>query len=97
MNIYKLDNKGIRKLMVRFTKTIYGKTVFLIAYSLPIIIFIGLILIALFMNKYIDNYYMLMKLTILLQLGIFANITTLLVGSAYYYHELKEFCNKENN
>ena len=40
MSVYDLDVKGMRKTFLKFNKTTYGKTVFLLAYIITLFLFI---------------------------------------------------------
>ena len=45
-SIYEKDIAGIRKELIKFGKTAYGKTIFFIAYFIPISLFFALIILA---------------------------------------------------
>lgn len=97
MNIYEMNNKNIKKSIGKFNKTTYGKTVFLLAYSIPLIFF--LMLLFLFISLYLCTCVgFFVKSAIMFLFPIFVNLVLLsfVLGSIYYYHELKAFI-KENN
>lgn len=88
MNIYELDNSKLRKVLLKFIKTNYGKIVFLLAYSLPTVSFLGLFVI-LMMNKILGIYSLVFGI-----IDILLTLVTFVLGSRYYYHEVKNFIDK---
>ena len=87
-NIYSLSIKEMRKLLTEFGSTLYGRTVFLLAYFLPAMAFLafcGLVVAAFFATE--DLFCPIMG-TFFLFLGLF------ILGNIYYYHELRIFCEK---
>lgn len=88
-SIYNLSIKEMRGLLTRFSRTLYGRTVFFLAYFLPFMAFLVLIglTIAAFLSP--DNlfYPILGTFFIFIVLFILANI--------YYYHEMRHFAEHE--
>ena len=87
-NIYSFSMKEMRKLLLDFSGTLYGRTVFFLAYFLPAMAFLafcGLVVAAFFATE--DLFYPIMG-TFFLFLGLF------ILGNIYYYHELRIFCEK---
>ena len=89
--IYDLDVKGMRKMIRKFSRTAYGRTVFTLAYAA---FFFFLILTVLFLFGMLFgsclgvNYYTLNTLMWIL-CCCFAAFLSFLIGSAYYYKELR--------
>ena len=84
-SIYELDINGMRNLLRCFSATLYGRTVFFLAYFLSFIAFlafIGLIIATLVTAEDLFSP-ILIALSAFLVLFIFGNI--------YYYHELLQF------
>ncbi len=87
MNFYEYKVKDIRKEIAEFGKGAYGKTIFIIAYSIPLILAIIAVLIEIFgtpgdiICDY-GNY---------LQFWILAVLFSFIAGSAYYYTELRKY------
>lgn len=88
-NIYNLNLKEFRKLLKDFAHTLYGRTIFFIAYFIPGLLFlavIGLVVCGfIFTSDIITN-------AILILLACF--VVTFLVGNMYYYRELRIFADK---
>ena len=87
-NIYKLNIGEMRKLLLEFGGTLYGRTVFFFAYFLRIMAFLmfcGLVVAAFFTTE--DLFFPITG-TFFLFLGLF------ILGNAYYYHELRIFSEK---
>jgi len=57
MKLYKLSNKGLRKEIKEFSKSIYGRTIFLLAYSVPLSCLIFSIIFWFLINYYGSIYY----------------------------------------
>ena len=84
-SIYDLNMKEMRKLLLEFGGTLYGRTVFFLAYFLPLMAFLALcgLVVAAFLTPE-DLFYPIMgAFFIFLGLFILANI--------YYYNELRHF------
>lgn len=90
MSIYDFNLKGMRKAFKDFNKTLYGKTIFFIAYIIPAILLIaGATLVVL---------YFIYGDSTLLAYGITFVITfaaMFLLANAYYYAEVRHFCDKK--
>lgn len=85
--IYDLDIRGMRKAIKSFGNTVYGRTVFLLAYFIPGTLFVSAISIttvAVCMEQ-IDNTLNL--------IGILfgSSIITFILANIYYYKELKDY------
>lgn len=92
MNIYKLDYKKIRVLMTKFMKTIYGKITFILAYSIPIILSSILLVVVLSLHQ----FYNIVFITLLIYILLFLILVSFVLGTIYYYHELKEFIKEQD-
>ena len=91
-NIYKLSKKEMGELLIRFSKTHYGKIQFVLSYSLFIILFIVL-LISLFLYLKTKTYYL------ILFLFIHSLITFIcfIQGSRHFYNEVRYFSYNEKS
>ena len=88
-NIYKLSVKEMRGLIRDFAGTLYGRTVFFLAYFAPMMAF--LVMAGLVIAEMIDPVYDLffpITGTFLLFIGLF------ILGNIYYYHEIRAFAEK---
>ncbi|MBQ2643615.1 hypothetical protein IJG11_01700 [Candidatus Saccharibacteria bacterium] len=88
-NIYDLSVKEMRKLIRGFSNTLYGRTVFFLAYFVPMMAF--LVMIGLVVAEMIDPTYDLFYPivgTFFLFIGLF------ILGNIYYYHEIRVFSEK---
>ena len=87
-SIYDLDIKGIRKALRNFSKTIYGRTVFFLAYFIPFLAFLAIIgfAIALLIQPNSATLY-----AFYIACAVF--FISFIVGNAYYYRELREYIN----
>ena len=89
-SIYNLGIKEMRKLLRDFSNTLYGRTVFFLAYFIPMMAF--LVMIGLVLSEIIEPSYDLffpIVSTFLLFVGVF------ILGNIYYYHELRVFAEKK--
>ncbi len=88
MNIYELDNKGLRKVIREFGKTAYGKVVFILSYM---IFFIALIAAAEFcvIPRFSEVDAQLYKLFVIV--SIVLSFISFVLGSRFYYRELRKF------
>ncbi len=86
-DIYRIDINGMRELLREFSKTLYGRTVFFLAYFLPAMAFLTMIglVVAIFITS-LDLFYPVLG-TFFIFIGLFV------FGNAYYYHELRVFAN----
>ena len=85
-DIYNLNIKGMRELLLKFNATLYGRTVFFLAYFLPLMAFLvmlGLIVANIIMPS-IYLFYPIVSVFFLF-VGLF------ILGNIYYYHEVREF------
>ena len=86
--IYKLNNKELRKKMKEFSKTNYGKSIFLICYLPFIISFIVTIIFFFYFNKY--NCLWAPPFII----SRVFTVVSFSIGNYGYYKELRVFVNK---
>lgn len=89
-SIYSLSIKEMRKLLRDFSHTLYGRTVFFLAYFVPMMAFlvmIGLVVSEMIKPEY-ELFYPIVG-TFFLFIGLF------ILGNIYYYHELRMFAEKK--
>lgn len=84
--IYKMNAKEIKKLLHEFYSTRYGKSIFVICYVVPFLLF--MITIGMFISSFgeveaLEKYMVI--LTSFLCMNIFC------IGSYFYYRELRKF------
>ena len=91
-NIYKLNKKELSELLIRFSKTHYGKIQFVLSYSLFCILFIVL-LIVLFIYFKTKSYY----LIIFLFVHSLITFITFIQGSRHFYNEIRYFSYNEKS
>ena len=82
--IYKMDGKEIKKLLRDFYDTRYGKSLFVICYAVPFIMF--MVTMGMFISSlvYGESDYMLVALP-------FFCMNIFCIGSYFYYKELRVF------
>ncbi len=90
-SIYDKNIKEIRKELVRFGKTTYGKTIFFIAYLIPIALFFALIIFAI-LGFASDAKYLISYMPHLF-IGF---VVSFILANAYYYKELRIFVDHKN-
>jgi hypothetical protein len=91
-NIYSLNRKELSELLIRFSKTHYGKIQFVLSYGLFVIMFFILIL-GVFL-------YLLTKLDVLLIAIFFISVftfVTFIQGSRHFYNEIRYFSYNEKH
>ena len=91
-NIYSLNRKEFSELLIRFSKTHYGKIQFVLSYGLFVIMFFILIL-GVFL-------YLLTKLDVLLIAIFFISVftfVTFIQGSRHFYNEVRYFSYNEKH
>ena len=91
-NIYKLSKKEMGELLIRFSKTHYGKIQFVLSYSLFCILFI-ILLIALFLYLKTKVYY----LIVFLFIHSLITFITFIQGSRHFYNEVRYFSYNEKS
>ena len=91
MNIYKLNYKKLRRQMTLFMKTIYGKIVFILAYSIPIIFTVLFLMVTSDLKIYYQDPKMIYFLVGVIYLLLVAILLTFIIGTVYFYKELKGF------
>ena len=91
-NIYEYNKKDLSKLLIRFSKTHYGKIQFVLSYSLFVILFV-LLIISLFI------YFRFKSIYILFWVFILALVTfvTFISGSRHFYNEVRYFSYNEKS
>lgn len=90
-NIYNLSVKEMRRLIRDFSNTLYGRTVFFLAYFAPmmaLLVMLGLVLSGIIMQS--GELFYPITGTFFLFMGLF------ILGNIYYYHEIKDFSEKRN-
>lgn len=89
-NIYKCNMKDMRKLLQDFSHTLYGRTVFFLAYFVPAMAFLVLVgLVVAGMIAPGENSLCYIVSAFLVFVGSFV------LGNIYYYHELRIFTEKK--
>lgn len=88
-DIYELNMKGMRELLVKFNKTLFGKTIFFLAYLIPLVTFLVMLCLGVkcIINPDINLIYIVAML-----FGIF--LVTFTLGNICYYKELRAFSEK---
>lgn len=88
-NIYRLGIKEMRKLIRDFAGTLYGRTVFFLAYFIPMMAFLAMVglVIAEMIEPAYDLFFPIIG-TFFLFVGLF------ILGNIYYYHEIRVFAEK---
>jgi len=84
MNIYTEDNQEMKMMMRSFTKTQYGKIMFLLSYALFFMFLIATLMV-LFLFKYHWRFPFVMAGFSLITLISF------IIGSVNYYNELRKY------
>ncbi len=87
--IYKLDKDDVWKYLLKFNKTEYGKTMFIICYSLSFILFIFMIATLILDFKYPGEGFILWSSLLAL-----LDLISFVVGSYGFYKEFRIFVNK---
>ncbi len=90
MKFYNLDNKGLRKEIKKFRKTNYGKIVFCLSYAVSFLSFLISIFFIVFVNGCTYKYFCYRFLPITL-IFLFVTFVSFILGSIYYYRELKKY------
>ena len=88
-SIYDLSVKEMRKLIREFSYTLYGRTVFFLAYFVPLmalLVMIGLVLAEMVMQS--GELFYPITGTFFIFVGLF------ILGNIYYYHEIRVFAEK---
>ncbi len=89
--IYKLDKDEIWEYLIKFNKTQYGKTMFAVCYSLPMLLCLNIIVSIILDFVYPDNGFVFAS-----SLLAFVTLVSFLVGSYAYYKEFRIYVNKKN-
>ena len=88
--IYKMNNKEVRKLLLEFGMTTYGKTMFVICYACFFIMF-ATVLSALIV--FLNNKNPFIGFFLILSANI--AVVSFVIGSYAYYKELRIFASKK--
>lgn len=84
MSIYNINKKNIKKYLIEFSKTYYGKITFVVSYTPTfVILFFGIALMIL-LKQDINTPIIYISM-------ICAMMLSLLIGTKHYYHELKGY------
>lgn len=87
MSVYDLDLVGLRKTFIKFHKTLYGRTIFFLAYFIPFaVLLIGIVLAII---SGINGDQVLMSSA--LNYGL-AFVPLFLLANVYFYSEIRKFC-----
>lgn len=92
MSVYDLDLKGIRKTFIEFHQSVYGRTIFFLAYIIPFVLFVVAAvaaLLAIFFS-FDTNLFMISLYS------ISAFFPTFIIGNMYFYSEIRRFCAYKN-
>ena len=92
MSVYELDIKGLRKTFMKFHKTLYGRTIFFLAYIIPALLFIAGIT-TLIMGIIQKCQCLIIASAVLLILFVVAFV----LGNIYFYSEIRKFCKYEDD
>lgn len=88
MNIYELTNKELTKNIKSFNRTAYGKVVFCLAYSIPLISVLALIIMTINMVRCRCAYYFFL---VFLTTVVSFTTVSFVLGSIYYYQKLEKY------
>lgn len=94
MSIYDLDTKGIRKTIYKFSRTTYGKTIFILAFFLPMILAVinlCILISAMFNGTLYQSYGWLLPSLLMLFVTLF------ILGNCFYYRELRIFVEHQDH
>lgn len=84
--IYDITLKDIKKLFRAFHETLYGRTVFFLAYIIPIALLVSSIIIAILSLCLASDFLLMLGTWLFL-----AAIPTFILGNIYFYSELRRF------
>ena len=84
--IYDLDTKGMRQTFNNFHKTLYGRTVFFLAYFIPFVLFVtSALMLVIALPLHADQLICLAGL-------IFCGFTvSFILANIYFYSEVRKF------
>lgn len=91
MNIYECTNEDIRTYLKEFSKTTYGKIVFILSYTIffvSVLLFFQYLLLMVRCSDMIMFYFVFPILVLFI-------LTTFVLGSRYYYKELRLFIERK--
>ncbi len=94
MNLYQMSAKEFRREMKAFYKTYYGKVVFCLAYAMFFISLIFFLMICI--NTLTHSSWSYWRYEMMIPVSALFTILCFIIGSIYYYIELKAFiCSKK--
>lgn len=82
--IYKMNSKKIRQLLLDFSSTYYGRTMFLLCYGLFFVVF-GSTITAFIVHIFHKNIFT----GLFVIIGTLISVITFITGSIIYYKELR--------
>lgn len=88
MTVYDLNNKELKKEFRKFGKTTYGKVVFCLAYSIPLVSLIVAAEMFIFSKLYLQ-YSWCYKPAMIIALCVC--FVSFILGSRYFYNEYRKF------
>lgn len=88
MTVYDLNNKELKKEFRKFGKTTFGKVVFCLAYSIPLVSLIVAIEMYVFSKLYLQ-YSWCYKPAMIIALCVC--FVSFILGSRYFYKEFRNF------
>jgi hypothetical protein len=91
MNIYSLKYKELTKELIKFNKTVYGKVMLTLAFSVPALALLLTIILLFSLTTFSCKICILILIPGLL--GLF--FISFIIGTYIYYKELKEFVNSK--
>lgn len=95
MNLYQMSAKEFRREMKAFYKTYYGKVVFCLAYAMFFISLIFFLMICI--NTLTHSSWSYWRYVMMIPMSALITILFFIIGSIYYYKELKEFIYSRKN
>lgn len=96
MNIYKLNNKELKKEMKKFSRTTFGKIIFCLSYAVPLLLLILTIVLYIVILTTIRCYYHTFVLVPLFATFAILTLISFILGSIYYYKELRIYIETKN-
>ncbi len=91
MSVYDLDIKGMRKTFQKFNKTLYGKTIFFLAYIIPFFLLMIALVTTIVGIAQDCSIIMGRASTLFVAFGV-----TFVLANIYFYSEIRKFCEHES-
>ena len=88
MSVYDLDLKGMRNTLIEFHQSIYGRTIFFLAYFIPFVLFIVGVLASL-LAMFFSFDAALFNISMF---SILAFFPAFILANMYFYNEIRRFC-----